>query len=87
MLADNALERLRTDFQHTVKNKRGEENYRLPNSLQSEGTKRTFGIEAAIYEAIKTNGILPIDEIESSLHPELVEFIIEKFLKEKAEVN
>ena len=84
MLADNALERLRTDFQHTVKNKRGEENYRLPNSLQSEGTKRTFGIEAAIYEAIKTNGILPIDEIESSLHPELVEFIIEKFLKEKS---
>lgn len=42
MLADNALERLRTDFQHTVKNKRGEENYRLPNSLQSEGTKRTL---------------------------------------------
>lgn len=84
MLTDNALERLRTDFQHTVKNKRGEENYRLPNSLQSEGTKRTFGIEAAIYEAIKTNGILPIDEIESSLHPELVEFIIEKFLKEKS---
>lgn len=84
VLTDNTFERLRTDFQHTVKNKRGEEHYRLPNSLQSEGTKRTFGIEAAIYEAIKTNGILPIDEIESSLHPELVEFIIEKFLKEKS---
>ena len=84
IMEDKDLERLRTDFQHTVKNKRGEENYRLPNSLQSEGTKRTFGIEAAIYEAIKTNGILPIDEIESSLHPELVEFIIEKFLKEKS---
>ncbi len=84
ILAENTLERLRTDFQHTVKNKRGEERYRLPNSLQSEGTKRTFGIEAAIYEAIKTNGILPIDEMESSLHPELVEFIIEKFLKEKS---
>ena len=84
ILTDNALERLRTDFQHTVKNKRGKENYRLPNSLQSEGTKRTFGIEAAIYEAIKTDGILPIDEIESSLHPELVEFIIEKFMKEKS---
>ena len=84
VLTDNTFERLRTGFQHTVKNKRGEEHYRLPNSLQSEGTKRTFGIEAAIYEAIKTNGILPIDEIESSLHPELVEFIIEKFLKEKS---
>ena len=84
IMEDKDIERLRTDFQHTVKNKRGEESYRLPNSLQSEGTKRTFGIEAAIYEAIKTNGILPIDEIESSLHPELVEFIIEKFLKEKS---
>ena len=84
VMADTVMDRLRTDFLHTVRNKRGEEKYRLPNSLQSEGTKRTLGIEAAIYKTIKANGILPIDEIESSLHPELVEFIIEKFLKEKS---
>lgn len=81
MLAENRIERLNTDFQHTVRNKRGVERYRLPNELQSAGTRRTFGLEAAIYEAIQSDGILPIDELESSLHPELVEFIIEHFLR------
>ncbi len=83
ILADNSIERLKTDFQHTVKNKRGIETYTLPNRLQSAGTRRTFGIEAAIYEALQSESALPIDEIESSLHPELVEFIIQKFLTEK----
>ena len=81
MLSENRIERLNTDFQHTVRNKRGVEQYRLSNELQSAGTKRTFGLEAAIYEAIQSEGILPIDELESSLHPELVEFIIEHFLR------
>lgn len=81
MLAENHIERLNTDFQHTVRNKRGVEQYRLSNELQSAGTRRTFGLEAAIYEAIQSDGILPIDELESSLHPELVEFIIEHFLQ------
>ena len=81
MLSENRIERLNTDFQHTVRNKRGVEQYRLSNELQSAGTRRTFGLEAAIYEAIQSEGILPIDELESSLHPELVEFIIEHFLR------
>ena len=80
MLAENSMERLKTDFQHTVRNSRGIETYILPNKLQSDGTKRTFGIEAAIYEALQNESLLPVDEIESSLHPELVEFIIQKFL-------
>jgi len=83
IMADPVLDRLETDFEHTVRNKRGIEKYTLPNSLQSEGTRRTFGIEAAIYEVLKNEKILPIDEIESSLHPDLVEFIIEQFLKTK----
>lgn len=81
---EGTIDRLKTDFIHTVKNERGIETYPLPNSLQSEGTMRTFGIEAAIYQAIQKNAFLSIDEIESSLHPDLVEFIIEKFLKEKS---
>ena len=73
----------RTDFQHTVRNSRGVETYTLPNKLQSAGTRRTFGIEATIYDAVKNERALSIDEIEASLHPELVEFIIQKFLSEK----
>ena len=75
------METVKTDFEHTVRNARGIEKYVLPNSLQSEGTKRTFGIEAAVYEALQKGNFLTIDEIESSLHPDLVEFIIQQFLQ------
>ena len=70
-----------TDFEHTVRNARGVEKYILPNSLQSDGTKRTLGIEAAVYESLKGEKFLPVDEIDSSLHPDLVEFIIQQFLQ------
>lgn len=52
--------------------------------MQSQGTRRTFGIEAAIYQAMSNDEFLSIDEIESSLHPELIEFILEQFLKENS---
>lgn len=75
------VEGIKTDFELTVRNKRGEEKYTLPRYLQSAGTTRTFGIEAAIYESVKSGRLLPIDEIEASLHPDLVEFIIAEFLR------
>ncbi|OQA86086.1 MAG: hypothetical protein BWY27_01215 [Bacteroidetes bacterium ADurb.Bin234] len=73
----------KTTFEHSVKNERGAEKYSLESKLQSKGTKRIFGLEAAIYEQIKKNTFLAIDEMECSLHPDLVEFILKKFLEEK----
>jgi len=81
VMSNYRLESVKTDFEHTVKNQRGIEKYTLPNTLQSEGTRRTLGIETAVYEALKQEKTLMVDEIESSLHPDLVEFIIEQFLK------
>ena len=74
---------IQLEFQHTVRNKRGIENYFMSTDSQSEGTRRAFGIEAAIYEALKDQSFLPIDEIESSLHPEIVEFVLQRFLGTK----
>ena len=71
-------------FEHTVRNERGTETYMMSTESQSEGTRRTFGIEAAVYEAMETESFLFIDEIESSLHPDLVEFILQKFLSKKS---
>lgn len=76
-----AEEAVKTDFEHTVRNSRGVEKYILPNGLQSEGTRRTLGIEAAVYDAMENEKFLSVDEIESSLHPDLVEFIIQQFLQ------
>ncbi len=71
-----------TEFEHSVIDKGGEQRHFLPINSQSDGTKRVFGLSGAIYKAIEQNAFLPIDEIESKLHPRLVEFILEKFLKE-----
>src|SRR5574344_1315183 len=69
---DPFLQTTKTDFIHTVQNERGKETYNLPKELQSEGTRRIFGLEAAIYKAIQNNGFLFVDEAESSLHPQLL---------------
>lgn len=71
----------KTDFQVSVINKRGKELYTLPKSNQSDGTKRSLGVETAIYVAVQKNKMLPIDEIESSMHPLLLRFMIKNFLK------
>lgn len=81
-VSTKSIDTWETLFEHTVRNVRGEEKYTMQESDQSDGTKRTFGIEAAVYTAIKQQAFLMIDEIEASLHPSLVEFIIEKFLRE-----
>ena len=78
------FEQVRTQFVHTVTNSHGTEQYTLPADSQSAGTKRTIGIEAAVFHALKKQSFLAIDEIEASLHPELVEFIIQQFLSQKS---
>ncbi len=78
-----SFESIETVFEHTVRNPRGQERYVMPSFAQSDGTIRTVGIEAGIYSAIKNEAFLHIDEIEASLHPDLVEFIIQKFLSAK----
>ncbi|KAA6328920.1 hypothetical protein EZS27_022226 [termite gut metagenome] len=76
----------KTEFEHRILNHEGTpEFYKLPKRLQSEGTLRTFGLSTAIRKTIEKNAFLAIDEIESSLHPKLVEFIIEDFLKQKGQ--
>ncbi len=83
LLKDQSYETIETSFEHTVYNERGGEKYVLPTELQSAGTRRTIGVEAAIYSAIEKQAFLHIDEVEASLHPELVEFIIQRFLSTK----
>lgn len=80
---DKSIERVSTVFSHTVKHKGKNRMFHLPDEYQSEGTQRVMGIEAAIYAQLQNNGVLFIDELEASLHPDLMEFIIQMFLREK----
>lgn len=70
-------------FQHKVQQNNGTASfYEFPERFESEGTLRTMDLAGYINALIQNNGILAVDEVESSLHPKLVEFIIEKFLRE-----
>ena len=70
-----------TNFVHKVTNENGEEYYVLPSGLQSRGTQRILGLESAIYNANEKSSVLPIDEIDSSLHPDLIEYFLYEFLR------
>ena len=70
-----------TEFIHTILVSGKEKQYSLPEGWQSDGTQRLMNVEAAIYRTTQSQGFLPIDEIDASLHPELIELILERFLE------
>lgn len=52
----------------------------LDEELESRGTKRYMGLAAILYDLLVHGVILPIDEIESSIHYELLSYFIKVFL-------
>lgn len=82
ILSSGSISDIDTGFLIRVKNTRGIEEYTLPESRQSSGTTRVIELESAIYTTINEQAFLPVDEIEASLHPFLLDFILDRFLKE-----
>lgn len=80
----NFLESLNTLFVHEVRNSRGVETYNLSEEQQSRGTQRVLGIETAIQASVKNQSFLAIDEMETSLNPMLLDFVIQNYLSEKS---
>lgn len=78
---ERTIKQIQTTFEHTVENNNGTETYQMDKKYESTGTMRTLGIEAAVYEALKRSAVLPIDELETSLHPMLLEKILFEYLK------
>lgn len=70
------------DFEHTVENDRGKETYELNFRQQSNGTRRLLGIEAAVFDLCRNGAFLMIDEMDASLHPDIMEYILRQFLLE-----
>jgi AAA15 family ATPase/GTPase len=54
--------------------------YILPYSSESGGTRRFFNLIGPLFDSIKSKTNLFIDEIETSLHDDLLEFFISTFL-------
>ena len=63
--------------EHTVNNI----SYKLPMEQESEGTKRFYGFAGLLALLIKSPTVFPIDELESSLHPDLYTHFLLSFLQ------
>lgn len=63
-------------LEHTVNNNK----YELPFNLESEGTQRYYGLAGFLDLIIRTSRGLAIDELESSLHPDLFTHFLLSFL-------
>jgi hypothetical protein len=81
-ISDIKVQKMAALFGHKVETERGEEHYVLPESCQSAGTNRMVELESIIYQQLRCQGLLCVDELESSLHPNLMEYILMKFINQ-----
>ena len=61
--------------------------YSLELSDESDGTRKLMALAPAIESALRTGGILLVDELERELHPMLVNYIIAKFQSKTTNPN
>lgn len=64
------------ELEHTI----GGNKYYLPFDLESNGTKRYYGFAGTLSSLIRDSVAIPIDELESSLHPDLYRHFLLTFL-------
>lgn len=62
-----------------------DENVLMPLSRESAGTRRMLELSGPLFEIIRNKHFITIDEIESSLHQELLEFLLKTFLENSKE--
>ncbi len=84
-IPDEELEKLKrkkkiTSFKLNLEHFVDGEKYTLPFELESEGTKRYYSFAGLLNLLIKEQNALLIDELESSLHPDLYQYFLLAFL-------
>ena len=79
-ISDIKIQKMAALFGHTIEGESGSESYVLPENCQSTGTKRMVELESLIYTQLKRQAFLCIDEIEANMHPNLMEYILSKFI-------
>lgn len=77
---DEEVEIKDTVFQHKVKSGSGVDEYMLSYNEESQGTQRYYQFSGLLDLMIRNETIFSIDELASSLHPELVKHFLLTFL-------
>ena len=76
VISDKKLSTINLEFEHSVNNKQ----YNLSFEQESQGTKRYYGIAGLLALLITNSTVYSIDELESSLHPDLFIHFLLSFL-------
>ena len=69
-----------TNTELTFKHKAGDSLYELSEEYESNGTIKFLGMAVILNFLLKTNRFVPIDEVETSIHYELLAYFIKVFL-------
>lgn len=69
-----------TNTELTFKHKAGDKVYDLSEEYESNGTMRFLGMAVILNYLLKTNRFVSIDEVETSIHYELLAYFIKVFL-------
>ena len=72
---------------HRFKNSEGTHDYELPMKMESAGTERLFFLGPVIKHALDRGKTIVMDEIDNSLHPLLMDYIIEIFNNRESNPN
>lgn len=68
-------------FEHTIVANGTSSVHYLPDILESAGTMRYYGLGTILNILLERNAIIPVDELENSLHPDLFAHFINLFGK------
>lgn len=71
---------------YIIRKKDGKE-YRLNLREESQGTRKLFQLLPIALFALKTGGLLVIDEMDASLHPKLLRYIVKLFKNKKVNTD
>lgn len=77
---DDALKTKTVHFTHEVLINGAKYQEELPQQQESRGTLKFYGLSVLLATALKLNRVLIIDEIETSLHPDLMKHFLLVFL-------
>lgn len=69
------------EFEHTI----NQNKYTLPFESESSGTRRYYGFAGLLTQVLAEPAMLSIDELESSLHPDLYEHFLISYLMNSKE--
>ena len=72
---------------HNINNENNTFSYPLELIEESDGTQQLFHFAPSLFYTFKEGKVLLIDEIDRSLHPLLVEYIIKKFYDKNLNTN